>query len=225
VNTAGGSISALLKGFPGLYIEEFDGTDVIESYQAAGRAVRWARERKGPALLHAHVVRPYSHSLSDDERMYRPEAERSADAARDPIRRLGTLLVQQKIATEAELKALEDDVVASVTDASERALQQPQPVTGIELAFGVVREPGEDLNIMAPVAKRLGEREPLEHRFRVEPLGKEEDLHPPARSRELRAKRFPPGQGFYTRERFDRQLKQHSQRDTRWAEPTSIDPA
>jgi len=135
VNTAGGSISALLKGFPGLYIEEFDGTDVIESYQAAGRAVRWARERKGPALLHAHVVRPYSHSLSDDERLYRPEAERSADAARDPIRRLGTLLVQQKIATEAEMKAIEDDVVASVTDASERALQQPQPARDTAMKF------------------------------------------------------------------------------------------
>ncbi|MGH7506563.1 MAG: thiamine pyrophosphate-dependent dehydrogenase E1 component subunit alpha, partial [Longimicrobiales bacterium] len=76
VNTAGGSISQLVSGFPGLHIEEFDGCDVLESYEAAEHAIAYARERKGPALLHAHVVRPYSHSMSDDERVYRPEPER-----------------------------------------------------------------------------------------------------------------------------------------------------
>ncbi len=55
---------------------ECDGTDVVDTYRAAGEAVRHARERKGPALIHAHCTRPYSHSMSDDERMYRTEAER-----------------------------------------------------------------------------------------------------------------------------------------------------
>ena len=103
VNTAGGKISALVRSFPGLYVEECDGTDVIASYEAAGRAVGYARERRGPALLHAHVVRPYSHSMSDDERMYRPDAERSADAERDPIRRLRAFLLAEELATEPEL--------------------------------------------------------------------------------------------------------------------------
>ena len=49
------------------------------------RAVDYARQRKGPAFVHAHVIRPYSHSLSDDEVMYRPPEERDADAARDPL--------------------------------------------------------------------------------------------------------------------------------------------
>jgi len=72
VQTAGGSVSKLLTGFPDLEIIECDGTDLLDSYRASGEAVAYARSGKGPALLHAHTVRPYSHSMSDDERMYRP---------------------------------------------------------------------------------------------------------------------------------------------------------
>ena len=84
VNTPGGSISKLLTGFPGLFIQEVDGCDVLASYDVLVKAVEYARARKGPALVHAHVIRPYSHSLSDDEVHYRPPAERQADAERDP---------------------------------------------------------------------------------------------------------------------------------------------
>jgi len=127
VNTPGGSISALVRSFPGLYVEECDGTDVVASHEAAGRVVRYARERRGPALLHAHVIRPYSHSMSDDERMYRPDAERTEDAERDPIRRLRHRLLEQELATEAELTALEREVSADVRAAADRALSMPQP--------------------------------------------------------------------------------------------------
>jgi len=127
VNTAGGKISKLVTGFPGLYIEEFDGCNVLESYEAAGRAIAYARARKGPALLHAHVIRPYSHSLSDDERMYRPESERSREAQRDPIPNFRAFLIDQGIATDEELKALEAEVDDVVQDAADRALAQPQP--------------------------------------------------------------------------------------------------
>ncbi|MBX6364729.1 MAG: dehydrogenase E1 component subunit alpha/beta [Gemmatimonadetes bacterium] len=127
VNTAGGSISKVVSGFPGLYIEEVDGTDVVASYEAAGRAVRYARERKGPALLHAHVTRPYSHSMSDEETRYKPPAEREEEARRDPITRLRQLLLAEGLATEAELTALEQEVLEQVRAASDRALQQPQP--------------------------------------------------------------------------------------------------
>jgi len=85
VNTPGGSISALVRDFPGLYVETVDGCDLLASYAAMVRAVEYARARRGPALVHASVIRPYSHSLSDDETMYRPPAEREADAARDPM--------------------------------------------------------------------------------------------------------------------------------------------
>src|SRR4030081_1288690 len=85
VNTAGGSISRLVSSFPPLYVQEVDGCDLVASHEVMRKAVDYARQRKGPALVHAKVIRPYSHSLSDDEVMYRPAEERDADAARDPI--------------------------------------------------------------------------------------------------------------------------------------------
>src|SRR6201993_1944824 len=84
VQTAGGSVSKLVSNFPDLLIEECDGTDPIASYAACKRATDYCRAGNGPALVHGHVIRPYSHSLSDDEKLYRPEAEREKDAKRDP---------------------------------------------------------------------------------------------------------------------------------------------
>jgi 2-oxoisovalerate dehydrogenase E1 component len=127
VNTAGGNISRLVSGFPGMHMEEFDGCDVFASFAAAERAVAYARARKGPAFLHAHTIRPYSHSMSDDEKLYRSEEERRVDAERDPILQLRQHLLEESLASEDELAALEKDVEKEVKNASDRALEQPQP--------------------------------------------------------------------------------------------------
>lgn len=127
VNTAGGSISKLVSSFPDLYIQEVDGCDFMASYDVMQRAVAYARERKGPALVHAKVIRPYSHSLSDDEVFYRPKEEREADALRDPLTTFPKWLVAQGVATEAELDALRESVDAELLEATDDALSQPQP--------------------------------------------------------------------------------------------------
>ena len=127
VNTAGGSISKLVASFPGLYIEEVDGCDFLASYAALDRAVTYARERNGPAFVHAKVIRPYSHSLSDDEVFYRPQAEREADAARDPLTTFPRYLIGEGLATEEELQVLRDTVDAEILAATDDALEQPQP--------------------------------------------------------------------------------------------------
>ena len=127
VNTAGGSISELVKSFPGLYVQTVDGCDLLASYEVMQKAVQYARERKGPALVHAKVIRPYSHSLSDDEVMYRPAAEREADAARDPITTFPKWLVDEGYATEADLAKMAEEIDAEVLAATDDALQQPQP--------------------------------------------------------------------------------------------------
>ncbi|RMH14862.1 MAG: dehydrogenase [Gemmatimonadetes bacterium] len=127
VNTAGGSISKLVSGFPDLHVVECDGTDVLESYTATADAVAHCRARRGPALVHAHTVRPYSHSMSDDERMYKTEAEREAEAARDPLVRTRALLIERGIATAEELDALEAEVADEVARAADEALAHPQP--------------------------------------------------------------------------------------------------
>src|SRR6266566_1045243 len=85
VQTAGGSVSKLVSQFPNLHIAEVDGCDPIASYEALTRSVDWCRQRKGPALVHAHVTRPYSHSLSDDEILSKPPREREEEAKRDPV--------------------------------------------------------------------------------------------------------------------------------------------
>ncbi len=127
VNTAGGSISKLLTGFPGLLIEEVDGTDPLASYDALSRAVDYARQRKGPALVHAHVIRPYSHSLSDDEVHYRPTSERDEDAAIDPLTTFPARLLRDGVATEAELERIRAEVEEEVQVAADTALASPQP--------------------------------------------------------------------------------------------------
>jgi 2-oxoisovalerate dehydrogenase E1 component len=127
VGIAGGKISRLVSGFPDLYIEEVDGCDVIASYEATGRAVQYARARRGPALVHAQVVRPYSHSMSDDERLYRTESEREFEARRDPIVTFRQLLIEENLASEEELNALDAQIAKEIQEASDQALAQPQP--------------------------------------------------------------------------------------------------
>ncbi len=127
VNTAGGDISKLVAGFPGLFIQKVDGTDPLASYEAFTKAVEYCRKRKGPAFVHAKVVRPYSHSLSDDEKLYRPEAERDADAAIDPIKKWAEFLMTEGIASSEELEAIRKDIDAEVNEAADIAIETPQP--------------------------------------------------------------------------------------------------
>jgi 2-oxoisovalerate dehydrogenase E1 component len=129
VNTAGGSISRLVAGFPGLFIQEVDGCDVLASYDVLTAAAAYARARKGPALVHAKVIRPYSHSLSDDEIHYRPPVERQADAERDPLSRFPAYLLEQGIATQAELDRIAEEVAEELRAAADVALASPQPAT------------------------------------------------------------------------------------------------
>jgi 2-oxoisovalerate dehydrogenase E1 component len=136
VNTAGGSISKLVRSFPNFLVEEVDGCDFVASYEVMKRAVQYARDRKGPVLVHARVIRPYSHSLSDDETMYRPPSERQADAARDPITVFPRWLIAEGHATEAELKTIEEEVDALILAATDDALAQPQP-TADTIYYGV----------------------------------------------------------------------------------------
>ncbi|MEA3247844.1 MAG: dehydrogenase E1 component subunit alpha/beta [Gemmatimonadota bacterium] len=142
VNTPGGSVSDLFKSFPGLHIEQVDGCDFMASYEAMHRAVQYARERRGPAMVHARVIRPYSHSLSDDEVLYRPKEERDADAARDPIATFPKWLVANGHATEAELQAIAEEIDALVLAATDDALAQSQP--GADTVHFAVYSPDVD---------------------------------------------------------------------------------
>ncbi len=125
--TAGGSISKLVSNHPGMHVEECDGTDPIASYAVLKRAAEHCKARKGPALVHAHVTRPYSHSLSDDEKLYKTPAMRQQEAHRDPIPKFGLFLVREGIVEEKELEGIEAEVDREVREAADYALQAALP--------------------------------------------------------------------------------------------------
>ncbi|MGO4514943.1 thiamine pyrophosphate-dependent enzyme [Terriglobus sp. 2YAB30_2] len=126
-NTPGGNISHLVANFPNFFFAEIDGTDAIASYRALVEAVAWCRSGKGPALVHGHVIRPYSHSLSDDERLYRTAAELEADALRDPISKMQAFLIQEGILDQEGVASLEKAVDQEVQRAADAALAAPLP--------------------------------------------------------------------------------------------------
>jgi 2-oxoisovalerate dehydrogenase E1 component len=127
VQTAGGSISRLTRGFPGLHVAECDGTDPLESYAVCKEAMEYCRERRGPALVHAHVTRPYSHSLSDDEKLYKTAAERETEAHRDPLSKFSLFLVREGVLDQKEIEEIEAQVDREVRDAADEALAAEEP--------------------------------------------------------------------------------------------------
>ncbi len=127
VQTAGGSVSKLVRNFPGLLVEEVDGCDPVVSYDVLLRASEYVRQRKGPALVHAHVTRPYSHSLSDDEVLYKPPKEREEEARRDCLTLFPKRLIADGVASAAEIEAIKRQVEEEVGVAADMALASPQP--------------------------------------------------------------------------------------------------
>ena len=126
-NTPGGNISHLVANFPNFHFAEIDGTDPIASYNAMVEAVAYCRAGKGPALVHGHVIRPYSHSLSDDERLYRTVAELEADALRDPISRMQMWLLRKGILDAEAINRLERQVDEEVQRAADKAVMATLP--------------------------------------------------------------------------------------------------
>jgi 2-oxoisovalerate dehydrogenase E1 component len=135
VQTPGGDISRVVEHFPNLRVFRCDGTDFLASYRTLGDAVAHVRERKGPALVHATVIRPYSHSLSDDEKLYKTPAEREAEARRDPLVRMRQLLKSEGIATDETLADMLASVERDVNGAAEEALAAPKPAPETATSF------------------------------------------------------------------------------------------
>ncbi|MDP1833116.1 MAG: dehydrogenase E1 component subunit alpha/beta [Geothrix sp.] len=133
VQYPGGNVAALLQGYAPhglLILDEVDGCDPIASYHVMKAAADHARARKGPALVRAKVIRPYSHSLSDDEQLYKSKAQREAEALRDPVTTYAKQLVAWGDLTEAQLEMLKDEVQAEIDAAWDAADAAPKPEPG-----------------------------------------------------------------------------------------------
>jgi len=152
VQTAGGSISKLVSGFPMLDVQEVDGTDFPASYRAMQRAAAYCREGRGPALVHAHCIRPYSHSLSDDESVYKTPAERAAEAGRDPDIVFPKFLIDEGVMDRHMLQNIAHEVDEEVNQATQQAFRDEPPAPGAALRhlYSETIDPASDEFASAP---------------------------------------------------------------------------
>ena len=128
-SVAGGSIAARAAGygFPGV---RADGQDVLEMYEVAGEAVRRARAGEGPTLIEAQTYRYLGHFGADNPLLYRSEEEEAEFRAKDCIAGLSAHILEEGAASEAELSAIDERALASVTTASRFADESAYPEAG-----------------------------------------------------------------------------------------------
>ena len=145
--TPGGDISRLVESFPGLKVIRVDGTDAPASLGAMRTAADYARSGLGPVLVRASVVRPYSHSMSDDDRQYRGESERAEESTRDPLARCEQMLRRESLATGEELSEIGSQVAREVQEAADHALaaDPPDRSTATLYVYSPTVDPASDL--------------------------------------------------------------------------------
>lgn len=131
--TAGGNIARLVENFPSLKAFECDGTDFLASYATMHEAAAWCRRERTPVLVHAQVIRPYSHSLSDDERLYKTRAERHAESLRDPIVKFPEWLIAEGLIDARGLEMLTNQVDLEIQQISDEATKAAPPAPGSAL--------------------------------------------------------------------------------------------
>jgi len=125
--TPGGDIGRCMGAVPGLRVMRVDGTDPLESFKAVVEASHHLRAGRGPVLLHAMVIRPYGHSMSDDEVSYKPPQEREAEAKRDPVTVYPEFLIREGLATREQVEQIQKDVEAEIAEAEAAAIAAPKP--------------------------------------------------------------------------------------------------
>lgn len=133
--TPGGNIARLLSGFPDLALFGVDGTDFVASWRVLRDAIAHCRGGRGPALVHASVTRPYSHSLSDDERFYKTKDERAAEEARDPLMKFPQWLEREGILDRHALQRMEREIDEEIQKATDFALRAEPPARGSAMRF------------------------------------------------------------------------------------------
>jgi 2-oxoisovalerate dehydrogenase E1 component len=133
--TPGGDISRLVENHPNLRLFRCDGTDFMASYAAVAEAVNYCRAERKPAFIHAYCTRPYSHSLSDDEKSYKTAAERAEEARRDPVTTLANYLTATGVLDKSTIEQLMQEVDLEIQEVTERSLKAAQPAKGSALRF------------------------------------------------------------------------------------------
>jgi 2-oxoisovalerate dehydrogenase E1 component len=127
-------IAELVRGFRGLAVHPMDGRDYFEVREKGKRAIERVRAGEGPGLIHATVTRPYSHSLSDDQRKYRTAEELAHEQEYDPIDQLERELIDAGVLSAEECEHIRAEAKEHVAQAAQEALaaERPDPAGVLE---------------------------------------------------------------------------------------------
>ena len=127
VDQAPAPVSELVRGFRGLDVYAVDGCDYAAVRRVAAQAIPLVRAGVGPALIHARVTRPYSHSAADTQSKYRSAEELAEEAARDPLLTMADALMNVGLLTQTEVDACWDEAKTIVAAAARDALAAARP--------------------------------------------------------------------------------------------------
>lgn len=126
---AEGSIAEMMAGYGSLLRMKIDGTDFEESYHAVRKALEYLKQKKGPVLIEAEVVRLQSHSSSDDQKKYRDPLELEKDLLNCPINKLSNKMFEKRILTQTEFEQMKKDIHDEIEIAADEALKAADPNT------------------------------------------------------------------------------------------------
>jgi 2-oxoisovalerate dehydrogenase E1 component alpha subunit len=120
------ALRAIGYGMHGVVV---DGQDALAVYKVTKEAVERARRGEGPTLIESKTYRIVPHSSDDDDRLYRTREEVATfKNEQDPINRLKTYILDNRLASESDFASIEREVMATINDATEWAEKQPDPI-------------------------------------------------------------------------------------------------
>ncbi|KAA0232281.1 MAG: 1-deoxy-D-xylulose-5-phosphate synthase [Acidimicrobiales bacterium] len=120
-------VHELVRGFAGLEVYKMDGTDYFGVRETGSHAIAHVRAGVGPALIHAVVTRPYSHSAADTQAKYRSPEELAEEAEREPLARMERELTEAGILSQEQAAAIREEAAEIVSDAARSALASARP--------------------------------------------------------------------------------------------------
>ncbi|MFZ2098599.1 MAG: thiamine pyrophosphate-dependent enzyme [Anaerolineales bacterium] len=165
--TPGGNIAANLSTYENLKTIDAEGIEPSETWNTIQQAVGYVRTEGGPCLLRLRVPRLMGHTFVDTQ-AYKSEEQRADEAARDPLPRLKTYLLEQNILDEAGWQALEKEVDNELDQALKNTESMPEPAThtvldhvyysGKNQLQGGLRPLGVNLPLGSPTPQPAGAR-------------------------------------------------------------------
>ncbi|MCX7880340.1 MAG: thiamine pyrophosphate-dependent enzyme [Ignavibacteria bacterium] len=119
------NVAENFSGLKNLKIFNCDGRDPFDSYRALRQAIDWVETGEGFAIVHADCDRIGSHSNSDNHELYRTPEELETVRRRDPLLQFRYHILDKQIATEEELKQIEEENQKIIFEAADKAESMP----------------------------------------------------------------------------------------------------